>query len=218
MINVFVKSSVMTVSPLPVSFYNRNAAVVARDLLGRRLVRFLDEGDRIAGIITETEAYVGESDLACHARAGETARTKIMYGPPGRVYMYFIYGMHWMLNCVTDAAGSPAAVLIRAIIPYEGLEQIAANRRGTGENPVKPKDWANGPARLCQALRLNGQFNGADLTDPASQLLIEPGQPVEDANVLVGPRVGIDSVPEPWRSMPWRFRIDSQRQQKFPVL
>jgi DNA-3-methyladenine glycosylase len=200
----------MPFSPLPVSFYNRDAALVARDLLGCRLLRRLDDEYRIGGIIIETEADVGESDLACHARAGRTARTEVMYGPPGRVYMYFIYGMHWMLNCVTGAEGAPSAVLIRAILPMDGLEQIAANRTGGGKTPSKPKDWTNGPARLCQALQIDGQFNGADLTNPANRLIIEPGPPVEEAAVLVGPRVGIDSVPEPWRSMPWRFRINMQ--------
>ena len=86
--------------------------VVARELLGMRLVRCLN-GERLAGIILETEAYHGQEDLACHARAGHTARTAVMYGPPGRAYIYFTYGMHWCLNCVTGDVGFPAAVLIR---------------------------------------------------------------------------------------------------------
>ncbi len=101
---------------LPHSFYENDVVQVARELLGMRLVRCLN-GKRIAGIISETEAYRGEADLASHARAGRTARTMVMYGPPGRAYIYFIYGVHWCLNFVAMPVGFPAAVLIRAIIP-----------------------------------------------------------------------------------------------------
>jgi DNA-3-methyladenine glycosylase len=202
----------MMQSPLPVTFYNREAVPVARDLLGMTLVRSFTGGSLIRGRIIETEAYVGETDLACHARAGRTARTEVMYGPPGRVYMYLIYGMHWMLNCVTGEEGKPAAVLIRAIEPVEGLERIAENRSRGGKRPVKPQDWTSGPARLCHALQLDGTFNKVDLTNSLSLLRIEPGQPAADDLVRAGPRVGIDNVPEPWRSMAWRFRIDVKSQ------
>lgn len=126
-----------------------------------------------------------------------------MYGPPGRAYIYFIYGMHWMLNCVAEPEGQPAAILIRAMIPSEGLDMIAMHRQ-----KVRPRDWTNGPARLCQALDIDSRFNGANLTDPESNLIIEPGYPVAPENRIIGPRVGIDSVPEPWRSKPWRYQID----------
>ena len=192
----------MTLSPLSVSFYNRSVLDVARDLLGQRLVRQMD-GQRVAGYITETEAYQGESDLACHARAGRTARNEALYGPPGHAYVYFIYGMHWMLNCVAEPEDQPAAVLIRAMLPSEGLDWIAARRK-----KVHPQDWTNGPARVCQALAVDGNFNGVDLTRSQHQLWIEPGEAVMESSVLTGPRVGIANVPEPWRSMPWRFRID----------
>jgi DNA-3-methyladenine glycosylase len=192
----------MRLSPLAGSYYNHSVTKVARDLLGTRLVRIID-GRRVTGFISETEAYAGENDLACHARAGRTPRTAVMYGMPGRAYVYFIYGMHWMLNVVAEPEGIPAAVLIRAIVPSEGLE-IIADRRGR----VRPADWTNGPARLCQALDIDGQLNGADLTDPQASLFIEPGQPVSSDSVIQGPRVGIDRVPEPWRGMPWRYRID----------
>ncbi len=183
------------------SFYNPPATEVARALLGMRLVRIY-EGARLAGIITETEAYQGEEDLACHARAGLTPRTAVMYGPPGRAYIYFTYGKHWLLNAVCRPEGSPAAVLIRAIDPQEGLDFIAARRSG-----VPPAHWTDGPAKLTLALAIDGALNGADLTDPGSPLRIEMGQPVPDPEVLIGPRVGIDSVPEPWKSIPWRFRV-----------
>jgi len=191
-------------SPLPVSFYNRAVQETARSLLGARLVRLID-GQRAAGYIVETEAYEGESDLACHARAGRTPRTETMYGPPGRAYVYFIYGMHWMLNCVTSQEGFPAAVLIRAMVPSEGLELISSRRAGRPQ-----RDWTNGPARLCQALDIDSRQNGLDLTCAESGLWIEPGLSFPETALIVGPRVGIESVPEPWRSKPWRYRVDSQ--------
>lgn len=184
---------------LPTAFYDRDAVVVARDLLGMRLVRSL-AGQRIAGTIVETEAYRGEDDLACHARAGRTLRTTVMYGPPGRAYIYFTYGMHWLLNCVTGAEGFPAAVLLRVILPTEGLELIARHRAG------RPADqWCSGPAKLTQALAVDGHLNGCDLTLPGGELWIEAGQPLPSDAVRMLPRVGINTVPEPWLSMPWRF-------------
>lgn len=154
----------MTTAVLPPSFYNRPVLQVARELLGARLVRRLD-GQRLSGIIVETEAYRGEDDLACHARAGRTPRTAVMYGPPGRAYVYFTYGMHWLLNCVSEAEGYPAAVLIRAILPLEGREIIATRRAGRPE-----REWCSGPARLCAALAVDGRMNGVDLCDPAGEL------------------------------------------------
>lgn len=189
----------MTLSPLPPAFYDRPAPAVARELLGMRLVRRLD-GQRLAGIILEAEAYLGEEDQACHARAGRTPRTAVMYGPPGRTYVYFTYGMHWMLNCVTGRQDEPAAVLIRSIWPVEGLAQILHNRHNL------PLDrCCDGPAKLCQALAIDRRLNGIDLTQSQEDLWIEPGQSLPDSWVTIGPRVGISSVPEPWLSMPWRY-------------
>jgi DNA-3-methyladenine glycosylase len=162
-----------------------------------RLVR-LQEGVRLSGLILETEAYIGETDLGCHAKAGRTRRNAVMYGPPGHAYVYFTYGMHWMLNAVTGPEGFPAAVLLRAIQPLEGTDLILLRRQG--------RDCL-GPAKLTQALSLDGAFNGADLTYPASGLWIEAGQPQPESAVLTGPRVGLYTVPEPWKSIPWRFRV-----------
>ncbi len=103
------------------SFYNRPTLIVARELIGARLVRILD-GMKLVGLITETEAYIGEKDLGCHAHVGKTNRNAVMFGPPGHAYVYFTYGNHWMLNAVTEREGFPAAVLIRAIQPIEGAE------------------------------------------------------------------------------------------------
>ena len=191
--------------PLTASFYDRPVLDVARDLLGKRLVRKL--GSHIlAGLISETEAYRGEEDLACHARAGRTPRTIVMYGPPGIAYVYFTYGMHWCLNCVTGPEDFPAAVLLRALEPRDGLDEIAKRRPGRS-----PAEWCSGPARLCQALSIDKDLNGKPLTTQQSGLWIEEGIPVEDNWVSTGPRVGINQVPEPWRSIPWRFRVSFPR-------
>ncbi len=166
-----------------------------------RLVRLLD-GQRVGGIIVETEAYRGEEDLACHARHGLTPRTAVMYGPPGRAYVYFTYGMHWMLNCVASPAGYPAAVLLRAIRPLEGLDMIASRRAG---RPAAI--WTDGPGKLTQALEIDGKLNGVDLTSMEGFLWIEAGKPIPDEQVKIGPRVGLGGTPEPWLSLPWRFII-----------
>jgi len=181
---------------LPIEFYNRPTQTVARELIGARLVRMLD-GQRLAGIISETEAYIGEADLGCHAKAGKTKRTAVMYGPPGHAYVYFTYGMHWMLNAVTETEGFPAAVLIRAIQPEEGLEVIRSRRGGRA---------TDGPAKLTQALGIDGRLNGIDLSGTAAGLWIETGIPIPDQAVTIGARVGLNTVPEPWKGKPWRFR------------
>ena len=188
------------------SFFNQNTVAVARQLLGMRLVH-LENGVRISGIITETEAYRGEEDLACHARAGRTPRTTLMYGPPGYAYVYYNYGMHWLLNFVTEAEGFPAAVLIRGMAPSEGIDIIAQRRK---DRP-RPQ-WTNGPAKICQALGVDGAFNGLDSCAPKTDLFIEKCVPIPDSGVTIGPRVGLNKVSEPWKSMPWRFRVTNDSQ------
>ena len=190
---------------LPRSFYARHAVEVARDLLGMRLVR-IEAGRRVAGIITEAEAYEGEEDLACHARFGRTPRNGIMYGAPGFAYVYFTYGMHWMLNAVAEPEGVPAAVLIRAIQPTEGVDLIAARR---GMRP--PDQWTDGPAKLTFALNIARAQNGADLCDPSGELFIERGEPFPDAQVIQTARIGLFHTPEPWKSIPWRFAIVQEK-------
>jgi DNA-3-methyladenine glycosylase len=181
-------------------FYDRSVVTVARDLLGMRLVRTLDNLT-IAGIITETEAYDGEKDMACHAHVGKTRRNEVMFGQPGHAYIYFTYGMHWLLNCVTGIEGYPAAVLIRAIFPTENIGEIGRRRF-----PAKEKDWCNGPAKLTQALSIDKQLNGVNLCSKKSCLNIEQAESIPDKFVIASPRIGINSVPEPWRSKPWRFQ------------
>ena len=183
--------------PLPPSFYNRPTLTVARDLLGARLVRILD-GAKLVGIITETEAYIGEEDLACHAKAGFTPRTAPMYGPAGRAYVYFTYGNHWMLNAVTEREGFPAAVLIRAIQPIEGVEVMMVRRSGRD---------TKGPGKLTQAMGITKSENNANLIESISGLWIEAGQTIPSKNVTKSPRVGLNKTPEPWLSKPWRFLV-----------
>jgi DNA-3-methyladenine glycosylase len=192
---------VLSSTRLPPEYFAQHTVSLARDLLGKRLVR-LDNGQRLAGIIVEAEAYRGQTDLGCHAKAGLTPRTRVMFGPPGHAYIYFTYGMHWMLNFVSEPAGFPAAVLIRAIWPTEGIPQIAARR------PGQPRfAWTDGPAKLCQALGIDKALNGVNLCTPDAVLFVESSVPIPDASVTISPRVGLNNVPEPWKSIPWRFRV-----------
>jgi DNA-3-methyladenine glycosylase len=138
--------------------------------------------------------------MGCHAKAGRTPRTEVMFGPAGFAYVYFTYGNHWLFNCVTESEGFPAAVLVRAIFPTEGVEVIAVRR---GKQP--PARWTDGPGKLTQALGINGVHNKGDLCALKATLFIEAGQAIPGTSVTTGPRVGLNSVPEPWKSMPWRF-------------
>ncbi len=182
---------------LPRDFYNRLTLKVARDLIGARLVRIL-EGKKLVGLITETEAYISQNDLACHAKAGITPRTKVMFGEPGHAYVYFTYGNHWMLNVVTEREGFPAAVLIRAIQPIEGIDVMLERRNGRD---------TFGPGKLCQAMGITKSENGVDLTETNGSLWIESGVKVPNSRVTKGPRVGLNNTPEPWLSKPWRFLV-----------
>jgi DNA-3-methyladenine glycosylase len=191
------------VQRLPRAFYAQPTLEVARQLLGCTLVRVEKRNGysrRIAGVITETEAYCGEEDLACHAKAGRTPRTAVMYGPPGHAYVYFTYGNHWMLCLVTESEGQPEAILIRAVQPTEGLDLIARRRRGRPE-----QQWTDGPGKLTKAFAITGRHNGLDLASPAAIMFVEQGQPVPDKHIQIGPRIGLGSTPEPWLSKPWRF-------------
>jgi DNA-3-methyladenine glycosylase len=193
---------------LPRTFFERSAIEVARDMLGARLVRRID-GRRMEGSIIEAEAYQGEEDLACHAKAGRTARTLVMYGPPGHAYVYFTYGVHWMLNVVTERVDYPAAVLIRGIEPLDGLDAMAEQRPAPLAKDGKPRSagWTDGPAKLTQALAITGSLNGIDLCSRDSELYLEVGERIPDEWVRVSTRIGIESVPEPWKSKPWRFFV-----------
>ncbi len=182
-------------------FFSIPTLELTRRILGARLVHEQD-GRRLAGIIVEAEAYVGQADLGCHASAGMTQRNRVMFSAPGHAYVYFTYGMHWLLNVVAEPQGTPAAVLIRAIRPSEGLDVIASRRNGK-----PPASWTDGPAKLCQALGIDGKYNGLDLCAPASPLFLEAAQTFTDDAVHTSARIGLNRVPEPWKSIPWRFYV-----------
>lgn len=171
-------------------------------MVGKTLVRVL-EGERLSGMVIEAEAYQGIEDMACHARVGLTPRTQVMFGEAGHAYIYFTYGMHWMLNVVSDEKDIPAAVLIRAIYPLEGLARMQALR----SYAAGKADWLNGPAKLTQALGLDRALNGADLCAAESSLWFEEGVRIPAAALKIGPRVGLGKTPEPWLSKPWRWQI-----------
>jgi len=183
-------------------FFQRETLIVARQLIGKLLVRTMGNC-RIVGIIYETEAYDGEKDLACHAHSGKTDRNAVMYEDGGHAYVYFTYGMHWMFNCVAGSIGYPAAVLIRAVHPVEGIDHIRRQRA-----PIQEKYWCNGPAKLTEALSITRELNGVDLCAWDSPIHVEHGFSVPDAWISSTPRIGIQNTPEPWKSKPWRFIAD----------
>ena len=200
-------------------FYQKSTLAAAPALLGKYLVRQLD-GEILAGRILETEAYLGQGDRACHARGGvPTARTAVMFGPPGRAYIYMIYGMYHCLNLVTEPEGQAAAVLIRALEPAAGLEGLC--RRRYGENPLTParrRGLLNGPGKDCQALGLTRAETGVSLEGPSlfvCDSLRDAGLPEqprpEKERLCRGPRIGIDYAGEA-RDFPWRFWLEKEEQ------
>ena len=183
---------------LPRSFYSRSTLAVASDLLGKVLVRRL--GDRsLTGKIVETEAYVGPHDLACHASKGRTPRTSVMFGPPGHAYVYMIYGFYYCLNVVTEPIGYPAAVLIRAIEPFESVDLMHELRN----NPGDVTNIASGPGKLCMAMSIDKQLNGADLL--GATIWIEDRK-FDPGPICTSPRVGVDYAGE-YKDKPWRFFV-----------
>ena len=165
--------------------------IVARRLLGCILTRTLD-GKTLSGRIVETEAYK-QSDAASHSYRGKTPRTNVMFGPPGHLYVYFTYGMHYCCNVVVGPEGYGSAVLIRAIEPLEGEDQMLLLRKGRGQHQL-----TNGPAKVCQALAIDKTCNGHDLARPPIALELLP--PVAADQIVQTTRVGISkAVDEPWR-------------------
>jgi DNA-3-methyladenine glycosylase len=196
---------------LPPSFYNRATLVVARELLGTTLVHATPEGVA-AGTVVEAEAYIGEDDPACHAAPGPTQRNRLLYGPPGVAYVYLNYGIHYLVNAVTETEGKPAAVLIRALAPVRGVELMRARRASAGQSvtgrtlrvgatDVPDADLCRGPGNLTRALGITLAQNGTTLS--SSTLWIERGRRPA-GRVAWGPRVGIRVGTE----RPWRCWID----------
>lgn len=175
------------------SFFEMDTVTVAQSLIGCKLVRRVGDMEAVA-IITETEAYKGAEDPASHAHRGVTPRNKIMFGPPGRLYVYFSYGMHHCMNVVTETDGIPGAVLLRAAQPVSGQDFIRSNRP-----KAAPAQWMNGPGKLAQAMSINLTFNNLDLTDPdQTSFFLEEGSPLP---YQATPRIGISKGTE----LLWRF-------------
>lgn len=179
------------------SFYEQSTVEVARELLGKYLVRKHPDGTTV-GRIVETEAYVGPYDKACHASRGRTPRTEIMFGPAGHAYIYFVYGFHYMLNIVTEQVDFPAAVLIRAVEPIAGIE-LMKQRRGTSQ----ARNLASGPGKLCEAFAIDRSLNGSDVCGRVLYIR-DDGEPT--VGIVTRPRVGVDYAGQ-WKHKPWRFVI-----------
>jgi DNA-3-methyladenine glycosylase len=185
---------------LPREFYNRPTLDVARDLIGKALVHVTPSG-RTSGLIVEVEAYIGESDPACHAAPGLTKRNAPLYGKPGIAYVYFNYGMHYLVNAVTEPIHSPAAVLIRALEPDEGVALMQKRRaRGSGKpaSSFALNGLCRGPGNLTKALGIALDQNGLDLT--GGELFIESPRVARDWPIAWGPRIGIRvGTEQAWR-------------------
>ena len=196
-------------------FYAGDTVEAARNLLGKILVRRMETGELLAGRITETEAYIGRCDKACHAyNYRRTTRTETLFAPPGHAYIYLIYGMYHCLNFVTEPEGEPAAVLLRGIQPLAGMETM--QRLRYGDKPLTPYRLAHfldGPGKVCQALGLTRQENGLDLTENTLFLCDSPEDIGLSCPILPpetmrsGPRIGIDYAEEA-RDFPWRFWLE----------
>ncbi len=198
-------------------FYMGDTVEIARALLGKYLVRRLPDGTVLAGRLTETEAYIGRCDKACHAyNYRRTERTATLFGPPGHAYIYFIYGMYHCLNVVTEPEGEPAAVLIRAMEPVSGTDTI--RRLRFGDKPLtayRKKNFLNGPSKLCKGLALTKAENGLDLNGDTLYLCDSPldfGAPLTELpkeRICAGPRIGIEYAEEA-RDFPWRFWLEKE--------
>ena len=193
--------------PLDRDFYMQNAREVARSLLGKLVVRQI-ENQQLILRITETEAYLGIDDPACHSyKNRRTPRTEIMFGPGGYSYIYFIYGMYYMLNAVTGEKDDPCAVLIRAGRPVAGLDILCHNRFGKPWEELKPsqrRTLSDGPGKLCKALNLTREQNGLDLAQ--SELIICEVEPGVAFRIECGPRIGVDYFGDA-ASWPLNFRL-----------
>lgn len=194
-------NSLARLSPLPRAFYRRHTSTVARELLGKLLLRRLDNA-LLVGRIVETEAYLAEDDAACHAARGRTPRTEVMFGEAGFAYVYAIHAK-WCCNVVTQRAGAGCAVLLRAVEPLHGIEFMRTHR-----NKQKLLDLTRGPARLCAAFAIDRELNGHDLTTrDALWITNDPKPPTATPAIEAGPRVGVSSA----QHHPLRFSIADHR-------
>jgi DNA-3-methyladenine glycosylase len=188
------------IHPLGRAFFGRDPRRVARELLGKILIRQVSR-TRLTARIVEVEAYLGENDPAAHSAAGNTARTSVLFGPPGHAYVYFIYGMYDCLNVVVDAPGTPGCVLVRALEPVAGIEIMRSRRQAAR----KLEDLASGPGKLTLALAITRAHYGADVT----RGLLVVREPIDERTVEIGvtPRIGISQCAE----LPLRFVIKGNK-------
>lgn len=190
-------------------FYNQPTLKVACHLLGKFLVRKIGK-NTLSGKIVETEAYVGPNDLASHASRGKTARTAPMFGPPGHAYVYLVYGLNYCFNVVTEKDNYPAAVLVRAIEPAEGIEPMRRHRRSLKNKKLNSqnsilKSLTNGPGKLCQALKIDKKLNNVDLT--GDTLWLEDRHvKIKPQEIVAAKRIGVDYAGE-YKNKPWRFYL-----------
>lgn len=192
-------------TPLPRAFYDRDTRTVARELIGKRLVHLVD-GVPLSGIITETEAYIGRMDKACHAYGyKKTSRTATLFARPGTAYVYLIYGMYYCLNVVTEPEGEPCAVLIRGVRAEGHADDISRLRFRCSvaeQTAYQRKNFLNGPGKICKGFSIDKRCNEMDMT--ASDLFIADGAALP--NIKTGPRIGIDYAEEA-AAFPWRFYV-----------
>ncbi len=219
---------------LPQSFYNRSTSDVAKELLGKFLYREID-GNIHAGKIIEVEAYLGENDLACHTSKGKTERNIVMFGPPGHTYIYFIYGMHYCFNIVTEKENNPCAVLIRALEPQNEIRKFRncdinslisqypnftiSNSLTTSDNKKNKfnknlcdksiYNILNGPAKLCREFKIDKELNGWDLT-LGKKLWLEEGEKIKPSQIKKSKRIGVDYAGK-WKDSLLRFYIKDSK-------
>ena len=187
----------MSLKKLPRSFYLRPTLTVAKDLLGKFLIRRIDN-QQLIGRIVEVEAYLGEKDAASHAYRGQTPRNEIMFREGGYLYVYFTYGMHYCCNVVTESAGKGRAVLLRAVEPTEGIETMRTLRKFRGKKK-DDRELTNGPAKLCEAFGIAREENGTDLLGNKI-ILATDGTTIPRSMIAASPRIGIsDAVEHEWR-------------------
>ena len=181
------------------NFFGQKTLTVASKLLGKKIVRNFN-GALLTGMVAETEAYIGSKDSACHAFNGKTPRNSVMYGKAGVAYVYFVYGIHFLLNVVTEEEGNPCAVLLRGLVPLSGQDQMQILRK------TKGKGLTDGPAKLCQAMAIDKTFNSWDLTQ-GKKLWFEDYKTIPDRHINAGPRIGINYADQKDRQALWRFWV-----------
>lgn len=190
----------MPPSPLPYSFFARDTHIVARELLGKILVR--QEGkNSVSGRIVEVESYVGEDDKASHASRGKTSRTEVMFGEAGHAYVYMIYGMYFCLNVVTGENNFPAAVLIRALEPISGIKTMQTRRQQIHELQL-----TNGPGKLCQALNITRTLNKENVVTSKKLFIIDDGFVLMPSHITSAARIGVEYAGQ-HAQLPWRYYI-----------